>query len=146
LRELPLVKRNLMNRFQIGIRTESLARRGRKMKTSAVGIVSAAILMVVVGVGFGIAQAGGNHSDGPVLSFEDQVALEQSDSSSPHALLLPSAIDVDYAADGNPSSDVAQARGAVETGSLRAESNADSSIVETEGDLYLYEGKLYGIP
>lgn len=29
------------------------------MKTSAVGIVSAAILMVVTGVGFGIAQAGG---------------------------------------------------------------------------------------
>jgi len=34
-------------------------RRGRKMKTSAVGIVPAAILMVVTGVGFGIAQAGG---------------------------------------------------------------------------------------
>ena len=29
------------------------------MKTSAVGIVSAAILMVVTGVGFGIAHAGG---------------------------------------------------------------------------------------
>jgi len=43
---------------------------------------------------------------------------------------------VDYATDGNPSSDVAQARGAVETGSLPADSNADFSIVETEGDMY----------
>ena len=88
------------------------------MKTSTVGIVSAAILMVVAGVGFGIAQAAGIHSDGPVLNFEDQVALEQSDSSSPHALVLPSAIDVDYAAEDNPSSDVAQARGPVETGAI----------------------------
>jgi len=51
-----------------------------------------------------------------VMSFEDQVALEQSDSSSPHALELPSAINVDHAADGNPSSDVAQTRGPIETG------------------------------
>jgi hypothetical protein len=141
------------------------------MKTSTVGLVSAAILMVMAGVGFGIAQAGGNHTYGPVLSFEDQVALEQSDSSSPHALALPSAIDVDYAADGNPSSDVAQAagnqpydpmlsfgdqdvypssivaqmRGAVETGSLPDEVNADSSTVEIDGvSFYLFEGKLYG--
>ena len=42
------------------------------MKTSTVGIVSAAILMVVAGVGFGIAQAEGTHSERPVLSFEDQ--------------------------------------------------------------------------
>jgi hypothetical protein len=96
------------------------------MKTSTVGLVSAAILMVVAGVGFGIAQAGGNHTDGPVLSFEDQVALEQSDSSSPYARVIPSGIDLDYDADGNPSLYVAQERGPVETGSLPAEkSNED---------------------
>ena len=88
------------------------------MKTSMIGIVSAAILMVVAGVGFGIAQAAGTHTDRPVLSFEDQQALGQSDSSSPYVLVLPSAIDVDYAADGNPFSDVAQARGPVEAGSI----------------------------
>lgn len=115
------------------------------MKTSAVGVVSAAILIVVVGVGFGIAQAGGNHTDGPVLSIEDQAALEQSDSSSPYVLVLPSGIDLDYDADGNPSSGVAQARGAVETGGLPAESNADSSTVEIDGiSFYLFGGKLYG--
>jgi hypothetical protein len=32
---------------------------------------------------------------------------------------------LDYGADGNPSLDVAQARGPVETGSLPAEGNAD---------------------
>jgi len=48
------------------------------MKTYKVGIVAVAILLVVTGIGFGIAQAGGTHSDRPiailyVLSFpEDQ--------------------------------------------------------------------------
>jgi len=55
------------------------------MKTSAVGVVSAAILMVVVGVGFGIAQAGGIHSEQPVLSFDEMEALEQGSPSSPYA-------------------------------------------------------------
>jgi hypothetical protein len=118
------------------------------MKTSTVGLVLAAILMVVAGVGFGIAQAGGNHTDGPVLSFEDQVALEQSDSSSTFVRVLPSAIDLDYDADGNPSSGVAavaQARGAVETGSMPAEGNSDSSIVEIDGvSFYSVGGILYG--
>jgi len=35
------------------------------------GIVAAAILMVVAGVGFGIAQAGGNQPYDPMLSFGD---------------------------------------------------------------------------
>jgi hypothetical protein len=55
------------------------------MKTYTVGIVAVAILLVVTGVGFGIAQAGGNHTDRPVLSFEDQEALEHGSSSSPDA-------------------------------------------------------------
>ena len=105
------------------------------MKTSTMGIVAAAILMVVAGVGFGIAQAGGNYMDGPVLSFEDQEAYGQSIVSSPYAMALPSAIDLDYGADGNPSSDVAQVRGAVESGSLPDEINADSSIPETEENM-----------
>ena len=55
------------------------------MKASTVGIVSAAVLMVVAGVGIGIAQAAGTHTDKPVLSFEDQEVLEQGISSSPNA-------------------------------------------------------------
>ena len=64
------------------------------MKTSTMGIVAAAILMVVAGVGFGIAQADVNQPYDPMLSFGDQ--------------------------DVNPSLDVGQAREAVETGSLPA--------------------------
>jgi len=133
-------------------------RRGDQMKTSTIGIISAAILTVAAGVGFGLAQAGETNSIGefmewqtpeqgsssslsvenrPVWSLEDQVALGQSDSSSTYVLVLSSAIDVDYAADGNPSSDVAQARGAVETGRLPEMSNADSSIGEIEQHNYL---------
>ena len=41
------------------------------MKTSIVGIVAVAVLLVVTGIGFGIAQAG-THSEQPVLIFEDQ--------------------------------------------------------------------------
>jgi len=55
------------------------------MKASTVGIVSAAVLMVVAGVGIGIAQAAGTHTDMPVLSFEGQEVLEQGISSSPNA-------------------------------------------------------------
>jgi hypothetical protein len=65
------------------------------MKTSTVGLVLAAILMVLASIGFGIAQAGGNYTDGPVLCCVDQEALEQSDSSSPHALVFPSGIDLE---------------------------------------------------
>jgi len=52
------------------------------MKMSKVGIVAVAILLVVTGIGFGIAQAGGTHSEQPVLSFEDMEALDQGSSSS----------------------------------------------------------------
>ena len=79
------------------------------MKTSTVGLVLAAILMVLAGVGFGIAQAGGNQSDNPMLSFGDQ--------------------------DVNPYA--GQAREAVESGSLPDMSNTDSSNVGTEEQNYL---------
>ena len=111
------------------------------MKTSTVGLVLAAILMALASVGFGIALAGGNHTDGPVLSFVDQEALGQSD----HVYVLPSAIDLDSAADGTPSPDVTHVRGAVEAGSLYSKGNTDSSIVEIDGDTYYRTGGiLYG--
>ena len=115
------------------------------MKTSPVGVVSAAILMVGVGVGFGTALAGGNYADAPVLSFEDQEAYEQSIVSSPSAHVLPSGIDLDYGADGNPTSvaaDGTQAREALEAGSLPAGGNADSSIIEIERDKYREGGDI----
>ena len=111
------------------------------MKTSTVGLVLAAILMVLASIGFGIAQAGGNHTDGPVLCCVDQEALEQSDSSSPHALVLPSGIDLEYDADGNPTQGMAQAREAVEAGGLPAESSVNyASNIATEEDVYQGSG------
>ena len=62
------------------------------MKTSTMGIVSAAILMFVAVVGFGIAQAGGYQSYDPMLCFGDN--------------------------DVNPYIDVGQARGPAETGAI----------------------------
>jgi hypothetical protein len=56
--------------------SKELVRKGEKMKMSNVGIVAVAILLAVTGVGFGIAQAGGNHTDRPVLSFDDQELLQ----------------------------------------------------------------------
>ena len=89
------------------------------MKTFTMGIVSAAILMVVAGVGFGIAQAAGNQSYDPMLKFGDQDV-------NPY-------VDMDW-----------QAREAVETGSLPAESNVDySSNIATEEDVYQGSGYIY---
>jgi hypothetical protein len=91
-----------------------------KMKKSVVGVVSAAMLMVVAGIGFGIAQAAGTHTDMPVLNFEDQGALEQSISSSPN-------VEISLASGSHSerpvlsiesSSDVAQKREPIETGSI----------------------------
>ena len=42
------------------------------MKTSAIGMVSAAILILVAGVSLGIAQAAGNQSYDPMVTFGDQ--------------------------------------------------------------------------
>ncbi|HET7318304.1 MAG TPA: hypothetical protein VFK23_04110 [Nitrospirota bacterium] len=106
------------------------------MKTSTVGLVLAVILMVVAGIGFGIAQAGGNHKDGPELSFEDQEALGQGSSSSPYA-------------DDRPVlsfGDEMQLRNPTETGSLPDTSNTDSSVKYEIIDgvtWYRVEGKLY---
>ena len=49
------------------------------MKTRTMGIVSAAILILVAGVGFGIAQAGGNQPYDPMLTFGDQDVPPSSD-------------------------------------------------------------------
>jgi hypothetical protein len=59
------------------------------MKTSKVGIVAVAVLLGVAGISFGIARAAGTHSEQPVLSFEDQEALEQGSSSSSYVESRP---------------------------------------------------------
>ena len=85
------------------------------MKTSTVGIVAAVFLMVVAGVGFGIAQATGTHTDRPVLSFEDQEALDQGTSSIPYVEIAQAGGTHSdrpvLSFEGQEASDAAQARG-----------------------------------
>jgi len=81
------------------------------MKISTVGIVGAAILMAMAGVGFGIAQAGETHPAGEVMEQQ-----------TPKAATSP-ADDIQL---GKP----------IETGRLPGKSDADSSKVTIEGRTY----------
>ena len=80
------------------------------MKTSTIGMVSAAFLMVVAGVGFGIAQAGETYPAGEVMKQQ------------PPQTTSP-AIDM-------------QLRKPTETGRLPAKSDADLSKVQVDGRTY----------
>ena len=80
------------------------------MKTSMVAIVSAALLLVVAGAGFGIAQAGQTHPAGEVMKQQ-----------SPQAAT-------------SPAED--QLRKPMEAGKLPAKSNTDLSKVEIDGRTY----------
>jgi len=119
------------------------------MKMSKVGIVAVAILLAVTGIGFGIAQAGGTHSEQPGLNFEDMEALEQGSSSSSYVESRPvlSFEDQEIPQVANSPAEDTQMQNPTETGSLPAESHADSSTVEIDGILFLRDdGKLYGPP
>jgi hypothetical protein len=106
------------------------------MKASMVGIVSAAILMVVAAVGFGIAQAGGDQSDNPTWTLQDKELGEQYKDylGGPSARVLPSAIDLAHDADGNSTQGMAQARGPVETGAIPAIVSEESWMKEYGND------------
>ena len=86
------------------------------MKTSTIGIVSAAVLMVVAGVGFGIAQAAGIHSDQPVLSFEDQEAAQAATSATDDIQLASTG--QEFVPEDNYSGTDWQMREPVETGAI----------------------------
>ena len=94
------------------------------MKTSTMGIVSAAILMVVAAVGFGIAQAGETKTTGESMEMQSP---EQGSSSSPYLESRPVL----------SSEDELQQRNPTETGSLPEMSHTDSSRVGTEEHNYL---------
>ena len=109
------------------------------MKTSTVGIFSAVILSVVAGVGVGIAQAAGTDMDRPVLSFEDQEALEAGDSSSPYVESRPvsgfedtadgiqlASESQEFVPEDNWSGTDWQTRGPVETGAIPVTASEES--------------------
>jgi hypothetical protein len=92
------------------------------MKTSMVAIVSAAFLMVVAGLGFGIAQAGQTHPAGEVMKQQ-----------SPQAATSPA--------------DDMQLRKPTETGRLPAKDDAVLSKVQIDGRTYserIWKGDIDG--
>ena len=94
------------------------------MKTFTMGIVSTAILMVVAGVGFGIAQAAGNQSYDPMLSFGDQDVCPSSDVGQA----------VEYCPEDYFAGTDWQVRGAVETGAIPAMVPEESWLKEYGND------------
>jgi hypothetical protein len=101
------------------------------MKTSKVGIVAVAILLVVTGVGFGIAQAGGTHTDRPVLSFMNQEAVQQGSSSSLESPIETGSLSAEVS-DFDPfsRSEDMQLESPVETGAIPATDYAESWMKE----------------
>ena len=95
------------------------------MKTSTIGTVSAAILVVVAVVGFGIAQAAGTHSEQPVSSFEDQEATEVATSAADDVKLTSAG--QEFVPEGNWSGTDWQTRGPVDTGAM-PEMGSGSSV------------------
>jgi hypothetical protein len=96
------------------------------MKTSKVGLVSAAFLMVVACVGFSITQASGNQMDRQVLSNEDEGVTGQGSPSSTYSEDRPVL----------GFEDEIQPREPIGTGNISAGNDADPSIVEAEGNMY----------
>ena len=106
------------------------------MKTSMIGIFSAAILMVLAGVGIGIAQAGEDQYDKQVWTLQDKELGEQYKDylGGTSARVLPGAIDLAHDADGNSTQGMAQARGPVETGAIPARVSEESWMKDYGND------------
>jgi hypothetical protein len=102
------------------------------MKTSTIGIVAATFFLVVAGVGFGIAQAAGTHSEQPVLSFEDQEATQVATSAADDIQL--SSAGREFVPEDNWSGTDWQARGPVETGAIQATVFEDSWMKDYGND------------
>ena len=90
------------------------------MKTSMVGVVSVVILMVLAGVGFGIAQAGGDQLDNRAWTLEKWISEYPNDevaTSAADGIQLASAAQ-EFVPEGNWSGTDWQTRGPVETGAI----------------------------
>jgi hypothetical protein len=75
-----------------------------------------AILLAVTGIGFGIAQAGGTHTDPPGSSFDDQVIPQVT--KSPEADMQMTSAGEEFVPEDNWSGTDWQTRGPVETGAI----------------------------
>ncbi len=108
------------------------------MKACAAGIFSIAILFVVTGVGVGIAQASGIHSERPVSSYEDLEAHEHAVPSHVYAEnrpVLSFENEQILAAGGFPSTAM-ELQSPVETGALPSGRDENPAVIENGGMWY----------
>jgi len=151
IEETPFRALNRIHTDEENLRIEPLERRGKKMKTSWMGAVLAAILMVVAGVGLGVAQAGGNSSDNPAWTAQDQAAADQYKDFLAGPIEtgeMPEATHVamsgeEFVPEGNYSGTDWQLGGPVETGSVPEMSGVtdlDHTDIPREGNVYQYWG------
>ena len=106
------------------------------MKTSTMGIVSAAILMVVAAVGFGIAQAGGDPLDNRAWTLEKWITEYPNDevaTSAADGIQLTSA-DRGILPEDNWSGTDWQTRGPIETGAIPGAAVEESSMKDYGND------------
>jgi len=122
------------------------------MKTSTLRVVWVAILaLLAAGVGPGIAQAGGNSSDNPAWTAQDQAAADQykdflagpiETGEMPEAMHVAQSGE-EFVPEGNRSGTNWQSTEPVETGSLPDMSDVndlDHTNVPSEGNVYQYWG------
>ena len=97
------------------------------MKMSNIGIVAVGILLVLTGIGFGIAQAGGDQLDNRAWTLEKWISEYPNDEVATLAadVIQLSSAGQEFVPEDNWSGTDWQTRGPIETGSLPAESNAD---------------------
>jgi hypothetical protein len=103
------------------------------MKASTIGVVSAAILMVVAGVGFGIAQAGGTHTDPSGSSIEDR-EIPQGEKSQADGMLLSSGGQEFVPEDNWSGTDWQAAWGPIETGAIPGMGSEESWMKDYGND------------
>lgn len=103
------------------------------MRTSTVGRVAVSIMLLVTGLGFGIAQAGGTDWHVEVLDSSSGYQQEGRPVTIFH-LSFPESKKPSQEAK-SPSEDM-QLENPIETGSLPSEKDADTSTFDTSGLLY----------
>ncbi len=108
------------------------------MKTTEAAILVGALALFLTAFDFGIAQAAGNQSEQPVLSFEEMAALQQGSPSSAYVESRP-VLGFDYEEDYRLAKSPAegmQLQNPAETGSLPSGTATESSIIEAGGVNY----------
>lgn len=108
------------------------------MKAYRIAVILTATLMVVAGVGIGIAQAGGNHSERPAWSIDEQTETGNLPEATVDAQSIENSVP-----EGSYSGNDWQVAEAVEVGSVPDTSyvgDLDHTNIPSEGNINQYWG------